>query len=98
MESGCRVWHHVLPDALVSDPRPLRRQGLPPEPLLLRAGFKREPALEASSWNPVYVRGGGTASAAISPRCVACEHDHACRKEALKEAMPACDPLLEICH
>ena len=58
------------------------------EPLLLRAGFKREPALEASSWNPVYVRGGGTASAAISPRCVACEHDHACRKEALKEAMP----------
>ena len=68
------------------------------EPLLLRAGFKREPALEASSWNPVYVRGGGTASAAISPRCVACEHDHACRKEALKEAMPACDPLLEICH
>jgi hypothetical protein len=46
----------------------------------------------------VYVRGGGTASAAISPRCVACEHDHACRKEALKEAMPACDPLLEICH
>jgi hypothetical protein len=37
----------------------------------------------------VYVRGGGTASAAISPRCVACEHDHACRKEALKEAMPA---------
>ncbi len=45
------------------------------EPLLHVAGFHRVPALEGSSWNPVYVRKGGP----MSHQCIACADDSSCR-------------------
>ena len=45
------------------------------EPLLHAAGFHRVKALEASSWNPVYVRRGGP----MSERCIACADEATCR-------------------
>ena len=49
------------------------------EPLLHAAGFERTRALEASSWNPVYVRKGGP----MRQHCITCAKDPKCRAKAL---------------
>ena len=58
------------------------------EPLLLRAGFRRERRLEAHSrgaWNPAYVRVGGPMTAS----CITCGARKQCRDQFFAGAAPA---------